>query len=752
MLDLIFSNEEGMICNVNYLPGLGRSDHICLLFQLNLYTNDSASKKESFRFPKGDYEAMNLAINNQQWDMIRNSPNVNNAWDDFHSTILNLMNIHIPKSRNRHNKKKNPWMTREAIRLHRQKCMAWRRYRISQEPGDEATARLKSIELNKLTCNLEREFEIKLAEDVKTHPKSFWKYSNDKLKTRDKVNDLLKENGSLTKNDNEKAEVLNSFFKSVFTVEDTSQLPEPQGMKVDQVLSTVEITPLIVKNKLLKLNKSKSTGPDLIHPWVLSETAGSICIPLAMIFTKSMEQGIVPSSWKQAHVNAIFKKGDRKEAKNYRPISLTSVCGKVLESIVRDKIVSHMMTNNLFCDEQHGFVPGRSCVTQLLCVMEMWTNSLNSREEIDCIYLDFQKAFDTVPHARLISKLKAYGMEGPLIRWITNFLSNRIQRVVVNNEMSTWSTISSGTPQGSVLGPTFFVVFINDIPDSINSTVNIFADDTKLFRSVTSDEEHVVLQSDLDMLADWSETWQLKFNASKCKVLHIGQHDTNYEYYLGNSKLENTTMEKDLGVIMDGELKFHNHVAQAAKKASGVLAQIRRTMACHNETTITLLYKGIVRPLLEYANVIWHPRYKMDMEAIETVQRRATKLVPELRNVDYSQRLKILKLPSMQYRLRRGDMIQVYKIVKGLDRVPSEMFFKFCDASDDMRQTRGHNWKIFKPQHTLDVRKHTFSVRIINDWNSLSAEVVNAESLNIFKNKLDKLWVLDMYRNPFNPC
>ena len=180
---------------------------------------------------------------------------------------------------------------------------------------------------------------------------------------------------------------------------------------------------------------------------------------------------------------------------------------------------------------------------------------------------------------------------------------------------------------------------------------------------------------------------------------------------------------------MDGELKFHNHVAQAAKKASGVLAQIRRTMTCHNETTITLLYKGIVRPLLEYANVIWHPRYKIDMEAIETVQRRATctKLVPDLRNVDYSQRLKILKLLYMQYRLRRGDMIQVYKIVKGLDRVPSEMFFKFCDPSDDMRQTRGHKWKIFKPQHTLDVRKHIFSVRIINDWNYLSAKVVDTE-------------------------
>ena len=194
-------------------------------------------------------------------------------------------------------------------------------------------------------------------------------------------------------------------------------------------------------------------------------------------------------------------------------------------------------------------------------------------------------------------------------------------------------------------------MFINDIPGSINSTVNIFADDTKLFRSVTSEEEHDVLQSNLDMLADWLETWQLKFNASKCKVLHIGQHDINYEYYLGNSKLEITTIEKDLGVIMDGELKFHNHVGQAAKMANGVLAQIRRTMTCHNETTITLLYKVIVRPLLEYANVMWHSRYKIDMDAIETVQRRATKLVPDLRNVDYSQRLQILKLPSMQYRV-----------------------------------------------------------------------------------------------------
>ena len=177
----------------------------------------------------------------------------------------------------------------------------------------QATAGLKSIELNKLTCNLEREFDIKFAEDLKTHPKSFWKYSNDKLKTRDKVNDLLKEDGSLTINDNEKTEVLNSFFKSVLTVEDTSQLPEPQGMKVDQVLSTVEITPLIVKNKLLKLNKSKSTGPDLIHPWVLAETAGSICIPLAMIFTKSMEQGIVPSTWKQAHMNQSLKRVTEKK-------------------------------------------------------------------------------------------------------------------------------------------------------------------------------------------------------------------------------------------------------------------------------------------------------------------------------------------------------------------------------------------------------------------------------------------------------
>ena len=183
-----------------------------------------------------------------------------------------------------------------------------------------------------------------------------------------------------------------------------------------------------------------------------------------------------------------------------------------MESIIRDRLVDHMMEHKLFCDPQHGFVPGRSCMTQLLTTLEIWSEILDSGAPIDTIYLDFRKAFDTVPHQRLLAKLEAYGITGNTLGWIRNFLLERRQRVVVNGKLSAWALILSGIPQGSVLGPILFVIFINDLPDVVTSMVQIFADDTKLFHSVHSPQHHVQLQNDLDNLVEWSQKWQLGFN------------------------------------------------------------------------------------------------------------------------------------------------------------------------------------------------------------------------------------------------
>ena len=261
------------------------------------------------------------------------------------------------------------------------------------------------------------------------------------------ISDLEMPSGEMTQTDKDKADALNKFFTSVFTREDLENMLRIEKKHTGDSLMSVDISPEKVLKQLKKLKKHKSAGPDGFHPRVLSETAQAICEPLSLIFNKSLKQGKLPRAWKDGNIVPIFKKGSRKLAGNYRPISLTSVCGKIMESFIREAIVNHMMTNNLFCNEQHGFVPGRSCITQLLEMMEIWTEMLDSGNAVDVIYLDFKKAFDSVPHERLLSKVRAYGVDGEIEAWLQDFLKGRRQRVVINGSYSKWTDVLSGIPQ-----------------------------------------------------------------------------------------------------------------------------------------------------------------------------------------------------------------------------------------------------------------------------------------------------------------
>ena len=225
--------------------------------------------------------------------------------------------------------------------------------------------------------------------------------------------------------------------------------------------------------------------------------------------------------WRFATISPIFKKGSKKLAENYRPVSLTSVACKILESLVREKLISFLKDNKLLSEKQFGFLGQMSTILQLLNYLDYCAEAMGKGRSVDSIYLDFQKAFDTVPHRRLIVKLKAYGICGPLLKWINSFLSMRKQQVSVNGCLSSEQSVISGVPQGSVLGPLLFVLYINDLPDEINSMVLMFADDTKLFRIIESSEDTKVLQEDLKKLEEWSSTWLLKFHPGKCKVLPL---------------------------------------------------------------------------------------------------------------------------------------------------------------------------------------------------------------------------------------
>ena len=592
---------------------------------------------------------------------------------------------------------------------------------------------------NRVTASTRKarvDLENQIAHDFKDNPKAFWSYVKGQTTVRSGVAPLKKEDGSVATKPEDKAEELNRFFASVFTDEDKSHIPTPKTEEITSVLSSIDITDQEIQKEFKDLKPGKSAGPDEVHPKVLIEVSEQLVLPLRLIFQKSLSEGVVPQAWKEAEVVPIFKKGQRDKSGNYRPVSLTSVCCKMLERIVRRAIVSHANLNNLLTPAQHGFRPKRSCATQLLLVTEEWTRWLDEDLPFDCIYLDYRKAFDSVPHERLLAKIHALGVRGALHRWIRSFLTGRRQRVRVDNSLSSWRPVTSGIPQGSVLGPTLFLFFINDLPSVTHNKVALFADDSKLYGTVTEAEDRESLQRDLDELGEWSAKWLLPFNEDKCSDIHYGKRNAQHNYTLNGKEIEKSTEEKDLGVLFDSSLEFERHITSVTKKANSRLGIVRRGFRSLSEKPFCRLYKSLVRPLVEYANTVAHPVYKREEDKLERVQRRASKVPHSLCDLPYEERLRKLGIPTLRYRRKRADVLQAWRIVHRVDELSEADFFV---RTEDNR-TRGHSLKFQKPHSKTRIRKEAFSQRTVSSWNSLPDSVVTADKINTFKSRLDKWW------------
>ena len=577
------------------------------------------------------------------------------------------------------------------------------------------------------------DFEFELVKKAAKNPKLLYSYMNSQKTVKDSIKALKNSSGEITQNQKEIADILNKNFQDVFVREDDGPMPFFESRTAELFnMTSDDIKYEDVALRLENLEENKACGVDNLNPAILKNCASAFAIPLTLIFKESFESSRLPVQFRSANVTPLYKKGDKTLSGNYRPVSLTSIACKIMEGIIRHRLEIFLYKFKLLAKQQHGFVKNKSCTTNLLETLDFISASLENGTPVDVVLLDFAKAFDTVPHKRLLLKLTAYGISGLTLQWIESFLKNRKQRVVLGEYVSFWAEIFSGVPQGSVIGPLLFVLFINDLPEILMNISKLYADDTKIMNEMLTAASTLSLQSDLDLAFKWTQDWLVKFNIAKCMVMHYGHNNKKSPLFIDGQQLNTTESERDLGVIFSNNLKWRNQIITCVGKANQILGMIRKCFVHMDVKLLRSLYVTFVRPLLEFAIPVWSPIQKGDIDLLESVQHRATRLIPSLKKISYENRLKALDLTTLSERRQRGDMIQLYKIFNGIDKLETSK-----TIAVQLNQTRGHRFKYQKEITKQVHRENFFFNRSANLWNSLPSEVVNAKTVNSFKAGLD---------------
>ena len=734
LLDLILTHYEDDVANLDYMPPLGKSDHAVLSFDFHITVDhEHASAQSRPNVWKANIPDIMKSASSVDWKIDPES-SIETAWDVFRNLYLKVTAPHIPWTTPKRPRNSPPWFSREVRILLRKRRKMWDRFRLLGT--DEAKSQYQKAR-NTCASTLRKArklYEEKIVRESIECPKRLYSYINQRTKRRRNVPSLWGDSTatSLVEDDFGKAQVFSKYFSDVYTIE-TPFSPVHENPPT-QALDSVTIKELDVFGLLVKLDIGKSTGPDELHPRLLKELANFVANPLSVCFNLSVTQGRLPKDWKNAIVSPVFKTGTKHKPENYRPISLTSVVVKILEKIIRKELLKYLDENRILSEKQHGFRTGYSCLTNLLVARESWCALKDQKLPIDVAYIDFSKAFDKVPHNRLLYKLRNVGIGGNLLMWIKDFLVGRQQRVRVNSKLSSWETVLSGVPQGTVLGPVLFLLYVNDLPRLLSSSVLLYADDVKIWRAIQSKGDSLELQNDLERLSEWSQTWQLPINTSKCIVMHIGHQGTD-TYTMNNTELPIVQAHNDLGVIVSQDLKTTAHCRAIAAKGFRTLWSIRRAFRHLDAKTFLTLYTVFVRPKLEYCIQAASPCLKKDSELLERVQRTATRLIPGIAKLPYGTRLTKLNLFPLSYRRIRGDLITVFKLLN--DKFAPDMPSFFLSSKTE--NLRGHSKKVHKPRTNYLSADYRLSHRIINEWNSLPQHVVEAPSVDSFKRKLDQL-------------
>jgi hypothetical protein len=524
-----------------------------------------------------------------------------------------------------------------------------------------------------------KSYVASIEETMPDNMKSFWKFVNNR-KGRISIPNIMHFNGSTSSTGQGVCELFSNYFASVFEsddLRDNSSRDKSAEESAWDCMSTIQITCEDILSKVKLIDVNKGAGPDHIPPSFVKHCGKELCTPLCIIFNKSLTNGVFPDRWKTAHVIPIFKSGDRSRCDNYRPISILSYFAKLFESLVNTQLYNHLKP--LISEKQHGFIKGRSTVTNLLVYKNYLCKSFATRGQVDSIYTDFSKAFDKVNHRLLRNTLASYGIHGSLLRWLASYLKKRSQLVALRGYTSSPIDVTSGVPQGSHLGPLLFVVFINDLIKNISSDCLLYADDLKIFRTIKSSEDCDILQNDLNAVSHWSKANLMYLNIEKCFVITFTNKHQGIvnDYSIDGQVLKRTYIAKDLGIIFDSQLSFRVHYQEMVTKANQLLGFIlRSTKDFKRIHSILYLFNTLIRSILEYGSVIWSPYYSVHIENIERVQRKCLRILCYRQHLgratpNYEARLVRFNVQKLEVRRQYFDFVHIYKIIHTIFDVPN---------------------------------------------------------------------------------
>lgn len=541
--------------------------------------------------------------------------------------------------------------------------------------------------------------------------------------------------------DDEKCELLNKYFSLISTLEENNvPLPEFE-QKTDNLISDIVVERSEIIDVINILNPNKASGPDIISHKMLKICPEKIAIPLQIIFNKSLCQCKYPSGWKIANVTAIFKKGDTSLPSNYRPISLISCVGKVMERVIYKHVYNHLQKHKLIYEYQSGFLPKNSTVHQLIELYNSIVNALE-KKEISCfVFCDFSKAFDKVWHKGLLLKIESYGIKGNLHKWFDSYLQNRKQRVVMKDSLSSFSTVQAGVPQGSVLGPLLFIIYINDIAENLLSLCRLFADDTS-FSCSGQDGLHVknVIDHDLEVLDEWSRKWLMSFNPEKTEIMifsHVDHPDLSFTF--NDRTIPVVTSHKHLGVTFSSDAKWNTHVENITSSISRHLNALRKLKFKLNRHNLEKLYIIYIRPIFEYASELWDNCGICNIDKLEKLQLDAARIVTGLPVFTKSEKVySELGWQTLQERRKRRKLQMFYNIQN--ENAPNylcKLIPPTLQSTTTYPLRNGND--IMLPFCRLTLTIESFIPSTIRQWNNLDLSIRNAESTQRFKNDLKKL-------------